>query len=102
MSINYKLSIAAALTAIALGSAAYASDASETYGGDASGRLPPSSFVGGGIGSFAYQPYAAHRTHHRLRGVDAYGRAGGPAFPANTRNSMRSPGSLNYEPDFNH
>src|SRR5690348_18508216 len=99
MSINYKLSIATALAALALGSAAYASDASEIYGGDASGRNPATAFVGSIGTGYGYDAQGKVGVHHRYahrkrRGLDAYGMAGG-ALPFPALNSTLSPSSLN-------
>jgi hypothetical protein len=65
MSSNTRLSIVVALIVFALGSAAYASDASEIYGGDAAGRGSAISVAPGNWG-------ASYVAHHKGRGVDAY------------------------------
>jgi len=96
MSITAKFPIAVALITIALGSVAYASDASETYGGDAGGRAPAASIAPGNWDTL-------HVARGKHRGMDAYAKEGGAlSFPSTSYKSMLSPGSLDYQPEFNH
>ncbi|HXD46146.1 MAG TPA: hypothetical protein VN655_13530 [Pseudolabrys sp.] len=94
MSINTKLSVAVAIAMLALGSTAYASDASEIYGGGPSAAIPAAGSV--------YARSLSPRRHVSRRAEDAYARAGGLAsFSLSPSKSMLSPSSLDYEPDLN-
>ena len=96
MSTHTKLTTAIALITLTLASAAYARRAQRDLRTRRQLESGPR-VVPGNWGTH----YAAHR---KYRGVDAYAGTGAgdmKLFPSVGSKSTLSPGSLNYEPDFN-